>query len=388
MSVELSAAADHRADIQGLRAVAVLLVIANHAHVRGFQGGFLGVDIFFVISGFVITRLLHRAPPRQVGRNLLDFYSRRVRRIVPAASVVLVVTMLLTWRFLGPATDPALFTDVRWASLFAANVRFSMTGIDYFVPGLFPSLITHFWSLGVEEQFYAAFPLVVFGLTWVAPRRGRTALLAVITALGVVASAWWSGHLTPLAHVHAFYLPFSRFWELGLGALASLVPPRWPQRLSLLAGVVGAASAGALAAAVAVLTNGQVLPGVLAWWPCGATALLLISGEAARGLVARALAWRPMTIVGDCSYSLYLWHYVWLMLPLQLAHPPVGWWVVPAELLGAAACAVASYTLLENPLRRSARLRRDPWAVLLVLVICILAVWNVAWIASHALHIG
>jgi peptidoglycan/LPS O-acetylase OafA/YrhL len=378
----------HRRDIQGLRAVAVLLVVANHASLAGFRGGYLGVDIFFVISGFVITRLLHRAPPRQVAKNLLDFYARRVRRIVPAATVVLCATVLMAWYFLGKTMDPALLTDVRWASLFSANIRLNATGIDYFVPGLFPSLVTHFWSLGVEEQFYAVFPLVVFSLTWLAPRRGRTLVLFVLTALAVGVSAWWSAYETPRAHIHAFYLPFSRFWELGLGALAALVAPWCAQRLGAVRGWLSLAALVALALAVANLTNGAHLPGVLAWWPCGATAVLLVCGEGRSNLVSTVLGWRPLALVGDISYSLYLWHYLWVMLPLQLANPPVGWWVKPAEILGAFACAIVSYVVIENPIRRSKRLDRDPLAVLLLLGVCVLAVWNVAWLASHALHLG
>jgi peptidoglycan/LPS O-acetylase OafA/YrhL len=379
---------DLRVDIQGLRSIAVILVIFNHAAVPGFRGGFLGVDIFFVISGFVITRVLHRQPPREVVRNLANFYARRIRRIVPAATIVLCATVLIAWGVLGKAMDPALLTDVRWASMFSANIRLNSTGIDYFVPGLFPSLVTHFWSLGVEEQFYAIFPILVFSLTWLTPRRGRTPALFLLTTLAVGASAWWSAYETPRSHIHAFYLPFSRFWELGLGALAALVTPWCAQRFGKTRGWLSLAAVVALVLSIAQLTNGADLPGVLAWWPCGATAVLLVFGEGASNLVSAVLRWRPLTLVGDISYSLYLWHYLWIMLPLQLVNPPVGWWVKPAEILGAFACATASYVVVENPIRRSKRLDRDPLAVLLLLGVCVLAVWNVSWLASHALHLG
>jgi peptidoglycan/LPS O-acetylase OafA/YrhL len=144
----------------------------------------------------------------------------------------------------------------------------------------------------------------------------------------------------------------------------------------------------ALALSLAELTNGTKLPGVLAWWPCGATALILLAGEGPRHPVSALLDWRPLTLMGDISYSLYLWHYLWIMLPLQLSSPPVGWWVKPAEILGALSCATASYVLIENPIRHSKRLDGDPLAVLLVLGICVLAVWNVAWLAGHALQLG
>ena len=388
MPLDAPVAPRHRSDIQGLRAVAVILVILCHANVRGFRGGFLGVDVFFVISGFVITKLLHRAPPRQVLRNLGSFYVRRVRRIVPAATVVLCATVLVAWWVLGPALDPALFTDVRWASLFAGNYRMAATGIDYFVAGVFPSLVTHFWSLGVEEQFYAVFPLAVFSLTWLTPRRGRAALLGVVTLLAVVASAWWSWHLTPHHHVDAYYLPFTRFWELGLGSLTALVPTTWAGVNTKWRSVVSVGAAAALAAAVAFVTNGAQVPGVITWWPCGATALLLWTGDGSSGVVVRVLRWRPLALLGDVSYSLYLWHYLWVMLPLQMANPPQGWWVTPAEILGALACAIASYVLIENPIRRSTRLDRDPWSVVLVLAICVALTWNVAWMVSRAAHLA
>ncbi|HTW97748.1 MAG TPA: acyltransferase, partial [Acidimicrobiales bacterium] len=169
-----------RRDIQGLRGLAVLLVIADHANLPGFAGGYIGVDVFFVVSGYVITELLLREAGKGLGTGLADFYTRRVRRIVPAATVTLVATVLVAWITLGTRLDPNLPGDVRWASLFAANFRFIETGSNYFVPGIFPSLITQFWSLGVEEQFYLCFPLVVFLVARFAPPAQRRALLALV----------------------------------------------------------------------------------------------------------------------------------------------------------------------------------------------------------------
>ena len=180
-----------RPDIQGLRAVAVILVILAHASVPGFEGGYLGVDVFFVISGFVITSLLLRQPPRHVRQNLAYFYARRIRRIVPAATLTLVGTTFAAYFLLGTNFVPQLLGDVRWASLFSANFRLIHTGSNYFIPGVAPSLVTHYWSLAVEEQFYLFFPLVVFSLTWLTPLRSRATslglfLAAAIARVGVV----------------------------------------------------------------------------------------------------------------------------------------------------------------------------------------------------------
>ena len=380
----LVAPSGFRPDIQGLRAVAVLLVVMSHAGVPGLAGGYVGVDVFFVISGFVITGLLLRQPAHQVGPNLVSFYARRIRRIVPAATLALVTTTVVADVALGRRMDPALLTDVRWAALFSANFRFIHTGSNYFVPGVSPSLVTHFWSLGVEEQFYLCFPIVVFTLAWLAPPRARRAALGVVLVLGVVASAWWSAHLTVLDPTPAYYSPFTRFWELALGGLVATLPASWARRAPRANAVLATIALSVLALAVGHLTTSSVYPGVLAWWPCAATAVLLWTGQAsARGGPRSWLSWRPLRYVGDVSYGFYLWHYGWLMLPLQFAHPLASPLDRVVEVVGAFACAVASYHLLENPLRRSGRLDRDRWAVFLMLAVCVALTWDATVVVAH-----
>ncbi|MFI5036733.1 MAG: acyltransferase family protein, partial [Acidimicrobiales bacterium] len=364
--------ADFRPDIQGLRALAVVLVILSHAGVPGLAGGYVGVDVFFVISGFVITGLLLRQPPRSVRHNLAYFYQRRVRRIVPAATVTLVVTVVAARVLLGANFDVRLIDDVRWAALFAANFRFISTSANYFIPGVAPSLVTHFWSLGVEEQFYLCYPLVVFSLTWLGPARARRRVLAAFLVGAVALSAWWSIHLTHVAPITAYYSPFTRFWELALGGVVAVVPVAWARRTSAINPLVALGALAVLGVAVWRLDAASAYPGALAWWPCAATAVLIYTGAASRrGAPATWLAWRPCRYVGDISYSLYLWHYPWLMLPLQLAHPYGSPLARVVEVAGAAACAIGSYHLLENPIRRSRRLERDGVAVALVLLVCV-----------------
>ena len=376
-----------RGDIQGLRAIAVVLVVLDHAGVPGFEGGYIGVDVFFVISGYVITSLLLRQAPRHLGANLATFYSRRIRRIVPAATVVLVATVLVAYFTLGANFNPELLGDVRWASLFAANFRLIATGSNYFIPGIAPSLITHFWSLAVEEQFYVVYPLAVFLLTRSSVEHRRRVRLALVLVLGIAVSAWWSYHQTPLAPVDAYYSPFTRFWELGLGGLATLIPTARLRRAPRLNALLAVLALGLLGYGVTHLNSVSAYPGVLAWIPCAAAAALLITGVGpARGGPSSWLAWRPLRYVGDISYSLYLYHYAWLMLPLLWASPPTSPLARTLEVGGAVVCAILSYHLLENPIRHSRRLSRDRVATFLLLGVCVALSWNATLLVGHLAH--
>jgi peptidoglycan/LPS O-acetylase OafA/YrhL len=278
---------------------------------------------------------------------------------------------------------------VRWASLFSANFRLIRTGSNYFIPGIAPSLVTHYWSLAVEEQFYLVFPLVVFSLTWLTPLRNRATSLGLFLVAAICASSWYSWHLTPINPTVAYYSPFTRFWEIALGALVALLPGAWARRTPYLNALVGVLAVIGLVAAVWRLNTMSVYPGVLAWWPCGTTAILLWTGQAsAPGGPATWLSWRPLRYIGDISYSLYLWHYVWLMLPLQMVHPPTSPWARVIEIAGAFACAVISFHFLENPIRHSKRLDRDGVAVALMLLICVGLSWDATLLVGHLAHVS
>ncbi|HTT86886.1 MAG TPA: acyltransferase [Acidimicrobiales bacterium] len=377
-----------RPDIQGLRALAVLLVIGNHAGVPGFAGAFIGVDIFFVISGYVITKLLLGEATKGMGRGLADFYSRRIRRIVPAATATLVGTLVVAGLALGVRMDPNLPGDVRWASAFAADFRFISTNSNYFVPGIHPSLVTQFWSLAVEEQFYLAFPLVVFLIArYVRPHR-RLRALSIALVVGIVLSAWYSIQISPGDPVVAYYSPFTRFWELGLGGLLATLSTGRPtrtvrtERLAVGFGVV------LLAVAMLEVSSTSVYPGWQAWMPCGASALMLWAGlGGVRTPITRVLSTRPLRYLGDISYSLYLTHYVWLVLPGQLPSPLIGWKWRCLELGATALSAMCLYHLLENPIRRSPRLAADRVAVVLTLGVCIAGSWMAAIAVARVVHL-
>jgi peptidoglycan/LPS O-acetylase OafA/YrhL len=379
----------YRPDIQGIRALAVLLVIADHAGIAGFSGGYIGVDLFFVVSGYVITQLLLRETRKGIGTGLADFYARRVRRIVPAATITLVATVLIAWAVLGARFNPQLPGDVRWASLFSANFRLIETGSNYFVPGIFPSLITQFWSLGVEEQFYLCFPLVVFLVARFAPAAHRLAVLAGFLTFAIVLSAWWSIHLSVADPTPAYYSPFTRFWELGLGCLLAVLTTHRPTRTPRSERFAVTIAIGLLVVGLIKLNPTSVYPGALAWLPCAAAALLIWAGIGGqRNPMTRVLSCAPLGYLGDLSYSLYLTHYVWLQLPAQLVHPLTSWpWRI-LELAGTFVSAAISYHLLENPIRRSRRLAADPVSVALVLCVCIAASWTASILVDRLAHVG
>ncbi len=378
-----------RPDIQGLRALAVLLVIADHADIAGFSGGYIGVDLFFVISGYVITQLVLREAEKGIRTGLSDFYARRVRRIVPAATATLVGTILVGWAILGTRLNPNLPGDVRWASLFSANFRLIETGSNYFVPGIYPSLITQFWSLGVEEQFYLFFPLIVFLVARYAPPARRVGLLAGTLTLAVALSAWWSIQISTSEPTTAYYSPLTRFWELGLGCLLATLTIRRPTRTARSERLAVVLALVLLVIALVELNAHSVYPGSLAWLPCGAAALFIWAGVAGpRNPITRLLSTRPLGYIGDLSYSLYLVHYVWLELPAQFSMPLTSWpWRV-VELAGTFVTAVISYHFLENPIRRSKRLSGDRVAVFLVLCVCVATSWTASLIVAHVAHLG
>lgn len=372
-----------RPDIQGLRAIAVLLVIFAHAEFAGFDGGYVGVDVFFVISGFVITSLLMRQPSRDLLSNLRNFYVRRILRIVPAATVVLTVTVFVAYFLLGDFFEERIFEDVRWATLFSANFQLISTSSDYFMSGTDASLITHFWSLAVEEQFYFIFPLIVFALTYVSDENNRVKVLRGFLLGAIIASSLWSWHLTPINQVVAYYSPFTRFWELALGGFVATLPAlkNWVLNASLaLVGFVG------LIITVLVLNPQTPFPGVAAWAPTGMAALLIYSGRSdATGGPSKWLRAKPLTYIGDISYSLYLWHFIWLMLPLQMEFPPEGFLVKSLEILGAFICAVISYHFMEDKIRHSKRFINDGFATLILLLVCLAISYDSTLWVEHLL---
>ncbi len=347
-----------RGDIEGLRAVAVLLVIADHLFGRPV-GGFVGVDVFFVISGFLITGLLLREH-RTVGRiSFADFYRRRIRRILPASVLVLAVTVIAAnVVFFGSRARDTL-DDAVWSFFFAGNWHFALDGTDYLQAEGPVSPLRHFWSLAVEEQFYVVWPVVMAVILASAGWRRRHRVkglksIAATMVLIVAASYAWALHETATEPAWAYFSTSSRAWELGVGALVAIAAPavgRIPARLRPLLGWIGLAGIGASAF---VIDSGTPFPAPGALLPVLSTALVIAAGTGGETHLA-PLTNRAARYVGALSYSLYLWHFPVIVVLAVLMPPDATYY---ALVLGITAVAsAASYHLVEQPIRRSSWLR-------------------------------
>lgn len=341
-----------RTDIQFLRAVAVGLVVADHAGFPFADGGFVGVDVFFVVSGFLITGLLVREVDRTGRISITDFYARRARRILPAATVVLVATTAWAAVRLPASRVHEIATDSGWAAAFLANIHFARLGTDYFSADRALSPVQHFWSLAVEEQFYLVWPLAMLGVVLVT--RGRPAgrrLLVAVVALAWLVSLAWSAHLTGADPTTAYFSPFTRTFELATGAGLALTAYRLDRlgdRSRLLLALAGLSAVGWAAADFGPATP---FPGTAALLPVLGTAAVLAAGTGGSApSLGGLLGWRPAQWLGDRSYSLYLWH--WPVLVLGRPELPFGG--LPAGIvlvLVAVALSEASFRWVETPLR-------------------------------------
>lgn len=314
----------HRGDIQGLRAVAVALVVVYHLWPDRLTGGYVGVDVFFVISGFLITSHLVAAEP-SAGRDLVTFWMRRVRRLLPAALLVLAVTLVLS-RLLAPATlwkDTALGAVA--AALYVENWRLAGQAVDYLAAENAPTPVQHYWSLSVEEQFYLVWPVLVLACVLLARclRRPLVPVLAVALGLVVAVSLAWSVLATAADPASAYFVTPTRVWELGVGALVAVAlaaarRPRSEEEPRGGSSALRAASAWCGFAAIAwagwTYTDGTPFPGSAALVPVLGTALVVGASATGPGSPTALLSWRPVQWLGDVSYSVYLWHWPVIVL--------------------------------------------------------------------------
>lgn len=329
----------YRPDLDGLRAVAVLVVVVYHLVPAAAPGGFVGVDVFFVLSGFLITALTHRRIAAGTF-TFLGFYARRARRLLPALVAVVGATLVVGDQLYGPIERSDLGAAGAAAALFGANLHFFATG-DYFAAPVETQPLLHLWSLGVEEQFYLLAPVALVALA----RHPRARLWGTLAAVfGSLAAGIWATHHHPRA---AFYLPVFRAWELGLGALLALHP--WQPASAPGRSLLATAGLAAIAAATWGFDEGTPFPGWAALVPSlGALAVLAAGPDSRPG---RLLAWSPLRAIGRWSYAWYLWH--WPLLAFA-----TFWWMRPPTLaealglgLGSLGIAAASTRWLEAPLR-------------------------------------
>jgi peptidoglycan/LPS O-acetylase OafA/YrhL len=376
-----------RPDIEGMRAVAVGLVLLFHGFGAPFTGGFVGVDVFFVISGFLITNLLLNERTRTGRISISRFYARRVRRILPAATLVVLATVFATYYWLGFIAGNQIAEDAKWTAVFSANIHFGLLGTDYLGSQLPPSPLQHMWSLGVEEQFYLVWPGLFLGLVLlVRGARHRNALAAALLVI-IGASLAWSIIQTWSNATWAYFSPLTRAWELALGALvavlapvAARVRPSWLIQVLSLCGIAG------IVVSALVLNSSTRYPGWAVALPVISTALLIAAGCAnQRTLVGRALAVRPMQWIGARSYSLYLWHWPFLIIAAQYAAHDLSAMQNAGLLLLALAATALTYRFIENPVRRARVLAtRTGLTLALGAVLIVVTVATAQWqIATH-----
>ncbi|GAB3629061.1 O-acetyltransferase OatA [Pandoraea terrae] len=348
----------YRADIDGLRAIAVLSVILFHVNYRIVPGGFIGVDIFFVISGYLITKII-ASEMRSHRFSFKAFYVRRIRRILPVFLLVVAVTLVVGRILLLPEDYLSLLASIRSALLFAANIHFARER-NYFDLASDETPLLHVWSLSVEEQFYFVWPVLLLGLFALASsrlvkrklfaRNGMLIAIALMIAIGFTISEWM---VRRPGSTSGYYSLFSRFGELLVGAMAAFLPMAVERNI---AGCLATPGLVGVAVGLFVIDRNARFPGLLALLPSVSTALILYAGrypEGTRTLVARLLALPALVSVGLLSYSLYLWHWPVLTFMRYVYGQyslPVGWNITAIAVM--LLLSLLSYELLEKRFKR------------------------------------
>jgi peptidoglycan/LPS O-acetylase OafA/YrhL len=332
----------YRPDIDGLRAIAVIAVVLFHAGVPHISGGFVGVDIFFVISGYLITGLILNDMAQ--GRfSIVAFYERRARRILPALFTVLLAASIAAYALLMPDRARAFGQSLVATVFFYSNILFWHQS-DYFQASLVKPLL-HTWSLAVEEQFYIAYPLFLFAVRRYFSKRYVLALLPVFV-LSLASCIWGvSAHRSM-----TFFLGPARAWELLLGGLLA-IPVIPPVRHRVTANLLGLLGLGFVAYSFVRLSGALPFPGANALYPTLGAALIIYSGAASGTIVARGLSAKPVVFIGLISYSLYLWHWILFVFVRAYLIRALTGWEVAAEIAVCILIASLSWKFVEAPFR-------------------------------------
>ena len=376
-------------EIQALRALAVLLVVVFHLWPQQLTGGYVGVDVFFVISGFLISSHLMREVERSGGVLLRRFWARRIARLLPAAFLVLATTLVLVLLFMPLTTWQQAVSEIGASAVYVQNWLLAFNATDYFAAEQDPSAVQHYWSLSVEEQFYLVWPVVVLGMAVLARRLGAPParlVLAAITAI-FAASLAYSIQVTASDRAFAYFSTFAHAWEFAAGGMLALAVPRLAGRRALpaaLRAALGWLGLAAIVASALVFTAQSPFPGWIALLPVAGTLACLHWGNAdLHWDVARVLDFAPVQRVGDISYSLYLWHWPLIVLfPFVFGAAATDlhkWLMFAASLL----LAWLTYATVENRFRwdrggngRSARAYSFAAASSLVLVVACFMTWR------------
>jgi peptidoglycan/LPS O-acetylase OafA/YrhL len=378
-----------RSDIEGLRAVAILLIVGYHAGIPGFSGGFIGVDVFFVISGYLITRRLLEDSTAAGAVPFSDFWARRIRRLVPGLALMVAVTLVVSLAIVNPFDMLVTAKQGGAAALYLSNILFAQETQNYFGSNPNKSPFLHTWSLGVEEQFYLLWPFFVLGLVVLFRRRqALTRYGALVLFTGVFAASFalnvvWTNQGSSWAF---FSLP-TRAWEFAAGGFLGSLAIRRPVS-SLVARATGVVGLALLIGANELFNSSTTFPGVNALVPVAGTALLILagtgSGELRSSPVPRALSVRGMQWTGRLSYSWYLWHWPFIVLTVLALNSDS----VPIRTCAAVASlgvAYVAFRYVESPIRYLKRITRSPYwtfALGLAITLGVLAVAGATWLFS------
>lgn len=373
-----------RPDIEGLRALAVGLVIASHAGLPFLGGGFVGVDVFFVLSGYLITRLMMKEISSSGTVDFVRFYARRARRLLPAAITMVIVVSSVEAIIMNPVAQFKTLKAAIATVLFSSNLYFAHLQLQYFYQHSAPNPLLHTWSLAVEEQFYLMWPLILLLLARsFKTLRGRSAALAAISLASFVICV----RLTATNPVLAFFEAPARGWEFGAGGLLAFLPDRWLTEYRRIWPWLGGIGIIALVAC-AELIKASMFPGYVAAFPLVGTLLILSAGVGSpESLAPRLLGATPAQLLGKLSYSLYLWHWPVLVIARQLI-PSNSVSVRLGSIAVAGIMATVCYGAIENPIRRQPYLIARPGLTiaqaLLSATLCIGAIGTWGAILKHS----
>lgn len=378
-----------RPDIEGLRGIAVIFVLGYHAGFPGFSGGYVGVDVFFVLSGYLITSLLLNEIEGSGRMDLVRFYARRARRLFPALALVILVTIGASFIIFSPIEQRLISMTAVATNLYVSNLYFAVKAMDYHAPNAQLNPLLHTWSLGIEEQFYLVWPLLLFIVLRSKYRASQMPnsrrRVIVVMILVAVASLALSFVVTKFRPPWAFYSLPTRAWEFAMGALAIFIAGNNRTVYVRVAGWIGLAL---LLVSVVMFSKATPFPGIAALVPVGGTAALLWSGSRGSRIgVSKFLSWSGLQKLGRISYSWYLWHWPVIIL--------VGAVTYNLTVKGRVACllfslvpALFSFLFVENPIRRRRVFRWSPgYSLAAGLALCLFCVVIAfAWrrVATHA----
>ncbi|HWF74233.1 MAG TPA: acyltransferase family protein [Solirubrobacteraceae bacterium] len=350
-----------RLDIQGLRAIAILLVVLYHAHIPGISGGYIGVDIFFVISGFLITGQLLGEVDRRGTLSIAAFYARRVKRLLPVSTLVLVSTVVASWVLLVPLQASTVLHDALYTAGYGMNYHLAIEGTNYLQAASAVSPLQHYWSLAVEEQFYFVWPLLLLVISVVAARR-RHVLLTGLLLIVVGVSLALCVHMTTTSLPWAYFSLPTRAWELAIGALVAVNVARLGRLPAGVAAAMTWAGLAAIIGAALVYTDATVFPGIAAALPVLGCAAVIAGGCAFPAWGAeRVLRNGVAQGIGRLSYGWYLWHWPILIIAEEKVGHSLSTTTNLALIAAALLISRVTYSLVEEPVRKIRSLSERPW---------------------------